>query len=137
MKTRRHKQKVCPKQQENYPCGICNENCPTDSVKCIKCELWFHISCANITPDQLNAMSLLNEEYLCVTCTHVDNKYDFCNAMRRLSSSAESGKLPCTAEMEMILLRNTPLQQDEDEKNGCYMDSIAFEMLQKSGMYIL
>ena len=123
---------------KNCPCGVCKEQCVTNCIRCIDCTTWFHSACEHITSDQLNAMGLLENEYICTNCTNTDNKYNYLNALRRLSSSAANDMLESTAKMEILLLRNTPLTQvthDEAEIQEHSRDTIALEMLQKSGMY--
>ena len=104
MRPRRHK--VCQKTKQTYPCGICSKQCETDCTKCGECGEWFHIHFESIRPGQLKVLGSLDEEYLCVKCTHVGDKYDFSHALRRLSTSVTLGNLDSAVKIVTILLRN-------------------------------
>ena len=33
-----------------YPCGLCGEECKTNTIQCAKCEKWYHQQCTEVPP---------------------------------------------------------------------------------------
>ena len=91
-----------------FPCGDCGRAVASNhrGICCDTCNQWFHIRCANITPQDYSALSCSIEDWYCKNCISDSNR-----RQRQLSIRRDS------MNKQMKNGNSSLLHEDKDTKN--------------------
>ena len=94
--------KIKQASSEDFPCGICSNNCSAFSIQCFKCLKWFHVNCTDLSEENFRILGNINGCFW--ACVHCRNQVvipqDQSNIKDELSQKIEDIKGNLKSEIE-------------------------------------
>ena len=87
---------------QDFPCGICRNNCTAFSIQCFKCLKWFHVNCTDLSEENFKTLGNINGYFwACLHCRNqVVNHQDQSNIKDDLSQKTEDMKSNLKSKIE-------------------------------------